>query len=138
VNLPYLGPRILVADGLAYRVLDPLVRNDGFWVQILVDGNPEARFFGFICAREVDGLADESEVSRFSSGGIMNIRRLALKSEAVTGMNAFSLSEWPRGKLYFSRAVADAAMAADLTGVTWLIAWSDEPEHPAPMLPSIL
>jgi hypothetical protein len=131
VSFPWAMGRFIVADEEARVVLAPLLEEDGYWVPILTDVNGGPRYSGFVCTRRLQALAEGAEVSRLPSGTVMNIRRLELRDDVVENAAAFSLTEWPRGPVYFSKSVADAAVAAGLTGLKWLNVWSNETGLPA-------
>ncbi|TXK18760.1 imm11 family protein [Homoserinibacter sp. GY 40078] len=131
VNLPWLNEAMPIADARAYEVLEPLLRDCGHWVRIDVRGRTD-QFHGFVSTRRLDAVDDRSEISRLkATGKLMNIRRLVLKDEMVAGVNAFTLSIWPWGPIYFSQDVVDAVKGAGLTGWTWSIVWSNESGYEA-------
>jgi hypothetical protein len=99
-------------------------------VPIEARNETDRSYAGFICTRKLPALAEGSEVSRLRSGAILDIPRLQLRDEVVRGIAAFVLSEWPRGPVYFSSDVVDAITEANLTGLVWSVAWSNEVHRP--------
>lgn len=131
VNFPMAAAGFLVADEAGRAVLEPLLDECGHWVAIRLREKTSTSYSGFVCTRKIPALAEESELTRLSSGAIMTVRRLQLHEQLIRGVAAFVLSEWPRGPVYFSSDVIDAIAAAKLTGVVWSVAWSDDPNRPA-------
>ncbi len=130
VDFPWVVERFIVADAIARDVVAPYLDEFGYWVPIRT-ARAEGEYWGFVCTTWLDALAPEAEVSRLPSGTIMNVRRLKLRESVVSGVGAFSLQTWPRGPVYFSSVVADAAVAAGLTGLTWVDVWSNVASRPA-------
>ncbi len=121
-----------MADSNAFTVLAPLLDADGYCVPLLTREYAGPEYWGYVCVRELDALSDGVELSRLPSGTVMHIPRLTLREVVVVGVAAFSLTAWPHGPVFFARSVADAAIAAGLTGVTWRDAWSNKPGHTIP------
>ena len=115
-DLPWLGSHTLVLRDQAIDRVGEILRPYGELLPLLCD---DARLTLF-SAPPVAGVLDEnrSEVVRFSTGGIMSIRRHAFRLSALEETMAFKLVEMPRGNLYLTDRLVDAILATGMTAGT--------------------
>lgn len=114
--LPWLGSGELVLRDEAIDVVGALLQPHGELLPLECD---QARLALF-SAPTVAGALDEqrSEIVRFNSGRIMWLPGPVFRPEALRSMQAFKLSEMPRGKLYLGEELVQSIRAAGYTSGT--------------------
>ena len=114
--MPWLGGHALILREEAIEAVGPLLAPYGELLPLECD---EARLVVFSAPLVANVLEESrSEIVRFASGRIMDIRRHAFNLGALAGNSAFKLAELPRGDLFVRGDLVDAIRATGLTGGT--------------------
>lgn len=110
-DMPWLGSHVLVLRDEAIESVGRLIAPYGEILPLRVN---DARLSVF-SARLLPGALDEerSELVRFGSGQIMDLKRPVFHDEIVDGVGAFKLPEMPRGDIYLTE---EMVMAIRSTG----------------------
>lgn len=110
--LPWFASHTLVLRDEAIEVVGQVLRPHGELVELDCE---TARLSMFVAPTKAGFLDEEkSDLERFSSGRIMSLRRPVFRCEAIAGVLAFRLAEMPRGHLYLSESIVEAAKATGL------------------------
>lgn len=112
-EMPWLGGHVLILRDEAIEAVGPLLAPYGELLPLVCD---EARLVVF-SARLVANALEEgrSDIVRFATGRIMDIRRHAFDLGAIAGTRAFKLAEFPRGGLFLT---GDLVASIRRTGFT--------------------
>ncbi|WP_157525367.1 hypothetical protein [Microbacterium yannicii] len=115
-HLPWLGSGELVLRDEAIDVIGPLLRRHGEVLPLQCD---DARLALF-SAPQVAGVLDEqrSEIVRFTSGRIMTIPAAVFRTEVLGHIQAFKLTEMPRGQLYLAEELVESIRATGFSSGT--------------------
>lgn len=115
-SMPWLGSHVLVLRDEAIESVGPLLRSFGELVSV-TSADARLAVFG---AATLEGALDEerSEIVRFGSGRIMDLRAPVFRPEVVTDIGAFKLAEMPRGDLYLTGDLVDAIRGTGMTAGT--------------------
>lgn len=115
-DMPWLGSHVLILRDEAIEAVGSLLRPHGELLPLRCD---EARLVVF-SAPLIKGALDEehSDILRFRDGGIMRIRRTALREAAVKDVLAFKFQEMPRGYVYLAEPLVEAILATGMTAGT--------------------
>lgn len=115
-EMPWLGGHVLILRDEAIEAVGPLLAPYGELLPLTCD---EARLVVFSAALAANVLEeDRSEIVRFASGRIMDIRRHAFDLGALVGNRAFKLAEFPRGDLFLTGDLVESIRETGLTGGT--------------------
>ena len=114
--LPWMGSGELILRDEAIDTIGPLLEPHGEVLPLLCD---EARLALFT-ASTVEGVLDEqrSDIIRFGSGGILDLRAPVFHLDRLGHRQAFKLAEMPRGSLYFLESLVKELRATSLTSGT--------------------
>jgi len=115
-HLPWLGSHVLVLRDEAIEAIGPLVAPHGQVLPLRASGARLAVFRPPLLAGALDEQA--SEVVRFSSGHIMDLRVPVFRPSVVASASAFVLAEMPRGSMYLSGELVDAILATGYSSGT--------------------
>lgn len=113
-DLPWHASMTLAVSGTALRTLGPLLEPYGEFLP--VSGSATGyHLFNATCWS--DALDEErSELVRFSTGRIMDLRNAVLAADAFERAEVILLNQMPRGPLLFSASLVDRINALGLTG----------------------
>lgn len=115
-DMPWHGSHVLVLGDEAVDRVGPLLSAHGVCLPLTCD---EARMAVFVARALVGGLdEDRSELVRFGSGRILDLKRPAFIASAIAQSAAFRLEEMLRGDLYLTDRIVDAIRATGLSGGT--------------------
>lgn len=115
-EMPWLGRHVLILRDEAIESIGPLLAPYGELLPLMCD---EARLVVFSAPPAANALEeDRSEIVRFASGRIMDIRRHAFNLGALAGNRAFKLAELPRGGLFLTGDLVESIRETGLTDGT--------------------
>jgi hypothetical protein len=114
--LPWMQSGVLVLRDEAIEVVGSLLQPHGELLPLTCDDARLALFSAPIVAGVLD--EDRSDIVRFSSGHIMDLRAPVLRTERLGGHQAFKLAEMPRGKLYLCEQLVEEVRATGMTSGT--------------------
>ncbi len=123
-DMPWLNSGVIILRDEAVDVVGEILRPHGVVLPLLCE---EARLALF-SAPLVEGVLDEerSQIKRFRSGRIMELRKPVFRTGLLGGVKAFKLSEKPRGDLYLTGDVVEEILATGLTsGTDFELAYED-------------
>lgn len=117
-DLPWLGGNVLILRDEAIAVLGPVLADHG---ELLPLECADANLVVFNATRVIDALDEQhSDVVRFSSGRIMDIKKAAFRGELLTGSVVFKIPQMLVGPLYFTSEMVERIRATRLhSGVTF-------------------
>lgn len=114
--MPWLAAGVLVLRDDAIEIVGELLRPHG---ELLPLECTDARLAIFTAGALVGALDEmRSDVVRFSSGRIMSLRKLAVRTEAIADRQAFKLAEVPNGDLYLTEQLVERIRDTGLTSGT--------------------
>lgn len=115
-DMPWLGGHVLILREEAIEAVGQLLAPYGELLPLECD---DARLVVFSAPIVANVLEESrSEIARFASGRIMDIRRPAFNLGALAGRGAFKLAELPRGDLFLRGDLVEAIRATGLTAGT--------------------
>ena len=115
-EMPWLGSHVLILREETIEAVGPLLAPHGELLPLECD---EARLMVFSAPPVAKALEEsQSEIVRFSSGRIMDIRRHVFNMGALAGKSAFKLADLPRGDLFLRGDLVEAIRATGLTSGT--------------------
>ncbi|GAA4671648.1 imm11 family protein [Phytohabitans rumicis] len=99
-DLPWLGSHVLILRDEAIAEVGPILADHG---ELLPLECADAGLVVLNVTRVVDALDEErSDIVRFSSGRIMDIKKATFRGELLTGPAVFKIPQMPFGPLYFT------------------------------------
>jgi hypothetical protein len=119
---------VLVLRDEAIETVGALLQPHGELLPLACD---EARLALF-SAPKLEGVLDEgrSDIERFDSGRIMDLRAPVFRTELIGDTQAFKLVETPRGNLYLGEQLVEAIRATGMTsGTVFAVAYDERPER---------
>jgi len=121
-DFPTLGTTPTFSQRAVDKLLDLLVENG----ELLPLGLTDERYFVYNATRQVNALdEDRSELVRFSSGRIMDIKRYAFRPEQLQSATIFRLPQ-VRGAVFVTDRFVERVAEAGLTGFDFAEVWSIE------------
>ncbi len=123
-DMPWLSSDVIILRDEAVDVVGEILRPHGVVLPLLCE---EARLALF-SAPLAEGVLDEerSQIKRFRSGRIMELRKPVFRTGLLGGVKAFKLSEDSRGDLYLTGDVVEEILATGLTsGTDFELAYDD-------------
>jgi hypothetical protein len=108
-DLPWLGSHVLILRDEAIDVVGPILADHG---ELLPLECADANLVVLNVTRVIDALDEQhSDVVRFSSGRIMDIKKAAFHGDELTGSAVFKIPQMPYGPLYFTSDIVERIRA---------------------------
>ena len=112
-DIPWCVSHVLVLRGPNIESQGPLLTAFGQLLPLECPGVSLVMFSPQVVLGALDESA--SEIWRFSTGRIMDIRTPVLREEVVVGAGMLRLAEDPRGSIYLTEEVVESLTSADST-----------------------
>lgn len=127
-SMPWLDSHALV---LRDEAIDSVGRVLNYRGDILPLKSGDARFCLFAAHIQSSALdLEHSQIVRFSSGRILDLKRPVFHDEVVARAGAFKLREMPRGDVYFTQDVVEALRATgDAVGTDFELVYDPSLRH---------
>lgn len=120
---PWLGAHALIFRRRAALALEPILSGCG---ELLPLACAEADLVVFNVTQILDALDEAaSELTRFSSGRVMLVKRPVFRPEVIAGVDAFKLSSLRVSPTYVSQRVVEQVRSSGLRGLTFRRVWPD-------------
>jgi len=115
-DMPWLNSGVIILRDQAVDVVGEILRPHGVILPLLCE---EARLALFT-APLVEGVLDEerSQIKRFRSGRIMELRKPVFRTAILGETRAFKLAELPQDDLYLTGDLVEKIVATGLTSGT--------------------
>jgi hypothetical protein len=109
----------------AVTVLEELLFVGGELLPLIFNTVP---YFAFNVTRVIDALNQEqSEVTRFSDGSIMQVKQFVFAADRVRGVDVFKIPEQIRSTFFVSQRFVDLVKAHSLMGFKFHLCRCDPP-----------
>jgi hypothetical protein len=120
VDIPWFADFGLVLTSRALDLLSEVLPPNG--LPLPLSTHEPMTLFVPPAERALDTIA--SEVVRFSSGRVMDVRSFAFEPAAVANLTLFRLAELPAGPMFATRPFVKALRASTLSGLDVKLRWS--------------
>jgi hypothetical protein len=126
-DMPHYSSNVLILREPAVDALGALLGSDG---ELLPLDCADAPLWLFNCCRVVDALDEQqSQFVRFpSSRRNMRVEAYAFWPERLAGLYAFKIPQMPRGPLFVTQPVVQAAEQTKLVRADFKLVWEDQTE----------
>lgn len=112
----------------AVEALREVLNDNGKLLPLVFEGKTNA-YYAWKPTRIADVLNEaESEVKRFKSGKVMNVISYEFEPEKIDGLTIFKIPQ-QRGRLYVTDEFIQRVEEAGLTGFSFKLLWTYQPEH---------